>query len=128
MASFRFPVLHGILKGIRNPTTMNYRSPSRSILWTSAISVRQEKVSRPGHESRCFRRVNSTLLSDESERDLLDKRIIFVRDAPGETPNVKEKLREYFSIFGEVENVWRVKQDMLFVPITSAKSANIKGR
>ena len=125
MASYRFPVLHGILKSIRNLTTMNYRSPSRSILWTSAISVRQEKVSRrPGHESRCIRRVNSTLFSDESERDLLDERIIFVRDVPGETPNVNEKLREYFSSFGEVENVWRVKQNMLFVLFRSAKSAN----
>ena len=123
-ASFRFSVLHGILKSIRNPTIVNYRSPSRRILWTSAISVRQEKVSRPGRESRCINRFHSTLVPDESERDLLDERIIFVRVVPGKMPSVKEKLREYFSSFGQVENVWRVKQDMLFVSFRSVESAN----
>jgi len=124
-ASFRFCLqTTNVYKRILQTTNVNYGQPSRNIFRKSAISVRQHKLARPGRASNCVTRVQSTLFSDEKERDLLDKRVIFVRDVPAKTPNIKGKIRTYFSSFGEVENVRRIEQGMLFVSFKSVESAH----
>ena len=117
-AVFRFPLLRGILQKSRS----NCQPPTRSIFWKSTTSNRRH--TKPWRDScSCSIRVQSTLFTDEKERELLDDRVIYVRDIPAKTPDMKQKLRQYFSSFGEVDYVRRIQKDMVFVSFKSVDSA-----
>ena len=113
MATVRYSLLRGI--------TQTIKINSRSIFWKSVISFCPHAKLR--QEFNCNIRACSALFTDEKARDLLDERAIFVHDIPSKTPNIKEKMWEYFSSFGEVENVRRKGPDMMFVSFRSVESA-----
>ena len=102
------------------PKTLNLRLYTRRMPCQNSMSF--WRLSKSRLEFTGFRAFSS-LLSDEKKRDLLDERAIFIRDIPPKTPNIKEKIREYFSSFGEVENVRRKGADMMFVSFRSVESA-----
>ena len=102
------------------PKTLNLRLYTRRMPCQNSMSF--WRLSKSRLEFTGFRTFSS-LLSDEKKRDLLDERAIFIRDIPPKTPNIKEKIREYFSSFGEVENVRRKGADMMFVSFRSVESA-----
>lgn len=125
MASVRGPFLFGILKHVRTSTKINPCQPSKSIFWTLSVSPRPYKPRKLGHESNFFLSSDhSSLFSDETGRELHDERVIFVCDVPRKTPDIKGKLRKHFSLFGEVEKVSRIRQDMMLVSFRSVESAS----
>ena len=124
---FRVYLLHGMIKNYKSCTQVNYRPLwMRNLTFKTSVFVCQRK--RPFKQTRRFKNcvwlADSSLFSDERESHFREERAVFVRDIPRDIPEIKVKLRDYFSSFGEVEDVWRIRQDMMLVSFVNVESAS----
>ena len=125
--SFRVYLLHRAVNSIRGRTQINYGPPwnTFSILRTSSVfDCQQIHFKARSKLKNCISIAHASLFSDERESHLRDERTVFVRDVPEKVPDIKEKLRDHFSSFGDVERVRRVRQNMLLVSFSSVESAS----
>ena len=119
---FHINLLHGMINNFKSCTQVNYCPLwMRSLTFKTSAFVCQRKPLKSKGKN-CVSFEHSSLFSDERESHFREERAVFVRDVPRETPGIKVKLRDYFSSFGEVECVWRIRQDMMLVSFVSVES------